>query len=86
VVTGSIHDVSLASYIAHFPNNDNSNDGYKGLYVLRVKASKPELAAGGDYDDLVIGDRYRWTVAGTTIPLALTPTPTISVSVSSEAR
>lgn len=43
VVTGFATDTTLASYISQFPNTDVSNDGYAGLYELRVQVSGPGI-------------------------------------------
>lgn len=50
LVTGVDSDESLATYISDYPNSDTSNDGYAGLYVLRVRTSGLDESTTADYD------------------------------------
>ena len=83
VVTGSATDVSLATYVLSFPNDDTSSDGYAGLYVLRLISSHPTTTTSYDSADIQItgtGPTATWsvvypvpTLTSTTTTLTTTP-------------
>jgi hypothetical protein len=62
VETNSGGDTSISSYIASFPNTDTSNDGYAGLYDVRLEVTGAGLPADTTYWDTVISVN---TTAGT---------------------
>jgi hypothetical protein len=79
VVTGSSSDVSLATYVLSFPNDDTSSDGYAGLYVLRLISSNPTTTTSYDSADIQItGSTWSVvypapTLTSTTTTLTTTP-------------
>ncbi len=79
MVSGSSNDTTLATYTStDFPNTDSSNDGYAGLYVLRLRTSAPGKSVTSGYDEAVIqvtGSTWAQVDQATISPA---PTPTIS--------
>jgi hypothetical protein len=51
VETGSSGDETFAQLEADFPNNDNSADGYAGMYQLRLRTSAPGEGLTITYDE-----------------------------------
>jgi hypothetical protein len=77
--TGANTDTSLATYKTLYPNSDVSNDGYAGLYEVRLISSNPTTTTTYDATDISISGTT-WTVDYPTITpnpttIALTPTP-----------
>jgi hypothetical protein len=58
--TGNSGDETLAQLEVDYPNNDHSNDGYAGMYQLRLRTSAPGEALTITYDE---ADIY---ISGTT--------------------
>ena len=82
VVSGQGTDKALSEYIAHFPNNDTSTSGYKGLFVLRLKTSGAGSPQTTTYDQAVVyvsGSTWR-IVDASGGPFAAVGTPSISGS------
>lgn len=75
VVTGSGTDESVGTLEADFPNTDTSNDGYAGLYELRLKTSAVGKSQTGGYDsaDIQISGST-WSVVYPAITLTGTTT------------
>lgn len=81
VVTGADDDESVATLAADFPNNDVSDDGYAGLYQLRLKTSAPEQSLTTTYDSAdiqITGDT--WSVVYSNTQTATATTLTVSPS------
>jgi hypothetical protein len=82
VVTGVSGDETIAQLAVDFPNNDTSNDGYAGMYVLRLRTSGKDEGSTITYDsaDIQISGST-WSVvytkagaASTTTSLTVAPT------------
>jgi hypothetical protein len=79
VVTGAADDESVATLADDYPNTDTTNDGYAGIYQLRLKTTAAGQPANTTYDsaDILISGNT-WSVA---YDGATTPTTTaLSVS------
>ncbi|MCW2498186.1 Ig-like domain-containing protein [Jatrophihabitans sp.] len=50
VFTGSATNTSIGQLVSAFPNTDDTDDGYAGLYELRVKTSAPGQPANPKYN------------------------------------
>jgi Big-like domain-containing protein len=80
--TGASGDETVAQLEADFPNNDTSNDGYAGIYNLRLETSATAKPANLTYDsvDILISgstwsvDYPTPTLTSTTTALATVPT------------
>lgn len=83
LVTGSDTDEDLATLALDFPNTDTTDDGYAGMYQLRLYTSGPDESQTTTYDsaDIMISGST-WTVVysevHTTTALAISPTGTES--------
>jgi hypothetical protein len=82
VFTGASNNKTLQTYAETYPNNDISNDGYAGLYELRLKVSDPgTLTQNYDSADISITttngtwsvDYSAITYTATTIALTASP-------------
>ena len=72
--TGNSGDETLQTLEADFPNNDHSNDGYTGMYQLRLYTNAPHKTQTTVYDsaDILISGST-WSVV---YPASATPTTT----------
>ena len=72
--TGNSGDETLQTLEADFPNNDHSNDGYAGMYQLRLYTNAPHKTQTTVYDsaDILISGST-WSVV---FPQSATPTTT----------
>lgn len=83
VASGVSGDETIAQLESDLPNTDTSDDGYAGMYVLRLKTSGPDEAATTTYDSAdieVSGDT--WTVVYSQ-SAAVTTTTALQVSAAS---
>jgi hypothetical protein len=83
VETGSPGDETLAELEEDFPNLDTSNDGYAGMYQLRLRTSRPDEGLTITYDSADI------KITGSTWSVVYSPAPTtttLSVSPASAAN
>ncbi len=78
VQTGGSLDESLSEYIAQFPNNDTSSDGYAGIYQLRLKTTASGQGGNTTYDSAdiqVSGSTWSLVYPTHFVTTALTTTP-----------
>jgi hypothetical protein len=83
LVTGASGDESIATLEADFPNTDTSNDGYAGMYVLRLYTSAQSESLSTSYDSAdiqVTGNT--WSVVYP-VPTLVSTTTTLSTTPSS---
>jgi hypothetical protein len=83
LVTGASGDETVSQLEADFPNTDTSNDGYAGMYQLRVKTSGPDESATTKYDSADIEiTGSTWSVVYPAPTLAATTTSLVTVPAS----
>ncbi len=72
VETGHSGDENIATLETDFPNNDHSNDGYAGMYQLRLYTNAPRNTQTSQYDsaDILISGTT-WSVVYP-VPLSVT--------------
>jgi hypothetical protein len=77
--TGTAGDESLQTLEADFPNNDHSDDGYAGMYQLRLYTNAPHHSQTTLYDsaDILISGSS-WTVVYPAPPTSTATTLTAS--------
>ncbi|MGD0883238.1 MAG: Ig-like domain-containing protein, partial [Acidimicrobiales bacterium] len=83
VVTGGSTDESVATLESDFPNHDSSDDGYAGMYQLRLKTSAPGHPGNTTYDSadiLVSGSTWSLVYPTTLTTSTLTTTPATPVT------
>jgi hypothetical protein len=101
VYTGTSNDSTIADLVATLPNTDDTDDGYAGLYELRLKTGANGLAPTAKYDavDIAVtgtswqvvypvstgGTTTALTAAGTSGPVGTATTLTATVSPSTAA-
>jgi hypothetical protein len=68
VETGASGDETIAELMEDFPNNDNSDDGYANMYVLRLKTSRAgsNNATYDSADILITGSTWSVVYSETT--------------------
>ena len=74
VETGSATDLSLATYIAIYPNTNSTSNGYAGVYQLRLKTSEAGQPGNTTYDsaDIAVSGSTWSVVYPATVPGAPT--------------
>ncbi len=75
VETGNSGDESIATLEKDYPNNDHSNDGYAGIYQLRLYTNAPRNTQTTQYDsaDILISGTT-WSEVYSAGPLTITTT------------
>jgi hypothetical protein len=87
LLTGASAGGSVAALIAQYPNTDTSNDGYAGLYVLRLETSASGQPGNSTYDSADIsvtgtGNSATWSVVYPAITLTSTTTSLVAAPTS----
>ena len=75
VETGHSGDENIATLENDYPNNDHSNDGYAGIYQLRLYTNAPRNTQTTQYDsaDILISGTT-WSEVYSAGPLTITTT------------